>query len=45
MIKHLNLISHKGSGFLRIEGANHSFQPKGWDELIKGTTEFLKKNI
>jgi pimeloyl-ACP methyl ester carboxylesterase len=30
---------------VRIEGANHSFQPKGWDELIKGTTEFLKKNI
>lgn len=30
---------------VRIQGANHNFQPKGWDELIKGTTEFLKKNI
>ena len=30
---------------VRIQGANPNFQPKGWDELIKGTTEFLKKNI
>ena len=29
---------------VRIQGANHNFQPKGWDELINGTTEFLKKN-
>lgn len=30
---------------VRIEGANHDFQVKGRDELIKGTTEFIKKNI
>ena len=30
---------------VRIKGANHEFELKGRDELIKGTTEFVKKNI
>ena len=36
--------SFASAELVRIEGANHNFQPKGWDELIMGTTEFLKKN-